>query len=116
MTAVLTGGCLCGKLRYRLSRSLINAGYCHCRMCQRACGAPVLAWLTAPLIGFAYREGRPKVFRSSAQAQREFCGNCGTPLVFRPDAGDSVDVTLASLDDPALVAPQFHIWLDSRTL
>ena len=37
----VTGGCLCGAVRYEVEAYLHNAFYCHCRMCQRASGAPV---------------------------------------------------------------------------
>ena len=37
------GGCLCGTIRYRLMSEPVDPGYCHCRMCQRFSGAPVMA-------------------------------------------------------------------------
>ena len=75
----------------------------------------MLAWLTVPVGGFAYTKGRPAEFRSSAHGQREFCGVCGTQLVFRNSTTPmTVDVTVASLDDPAAVAPEYHIWRASR--
>ena len=44
---VTDGGCLCGAVRYRLEGPPLHADYyCHCRMCQRAAGAPVVAWGT----------------------------------------------------------------------
>ncbi len=111
----LEGGCLCGAIRYRLHLEPLDAGYCHCRLCQRASGAPVLAWLTAPLRGFSYTKGRPAVYRSSDHAQREFCGSCGTHIAFRrTNAPKTVDVTLASLSDPSRITPQYHIWLQSK--
>lgn len=42
------GGCRCGKVRFRVTAPPLDAGYCHCRMCQRNCGAPVVAWVTFP--------------------------------------------------------------------
>jgi hypothetical protein len=109
------GGCLCGEIRYRVSGEIIDAGYCHCRICQRATGAPVVAWLTVPVGSFSYLRGTPSVYRSSAQSQREFCGGCGTQLVFRRSEGPvTLDVTIASLDDPSLIRPEYHIWRESR--
>ena len=46
MNLPLEGGCLCGGVRYRISAEPHHASYCHCRMCQRSAGAPVVAWLT----------------------------------------------------------------------
>src|ERR687888_233978 len=34
----LTGGCLCGAVRYEITEPLVFAGYCHCTRCQRRTG------------------------------------------------------------------------------
>lgn len=113
--STLEGGCLCGAIRYRVTPPFVDAGYCHCHLCQRSSGAPVLAWLTLPVAGFAYLQGEPAVFRSSSHSQREFCAACGTQLVFRRSVDpETIDVTLASLDDPEPMPPQYHIWRQSR--
>ena len=57
MEKTLTGGCLCGEVRYRITQAPVEALYCHCRMCQRAHGASVIAWLTVPLAAFECRQG-----------------------------------------------------------
>jgi hypothetical protein len=115
MARALEGGCLCGAVRYRVAGPPMDAGYCHCRLCQRSSGAPLLAWFTVEAASFSYTVGEPAIFRSSAAAQREFCSRCGTQIVFRRStAAISIDVTLASLDDPALVVPEYHIWRASR--
>jgi len=115
MRLPLEGGCLCGRVRYRIDAVPHHADYCHCRMCQRASGAPVVAWLTMASADFAWTAGEPAVYRSSPGAERLFCPQCGTPLVFRELAApDSLDVTLASLDDPTGVRPGHHIWTSSR--
>lgn len=111
----LTGGCLCGAVRYRITAAPVEAQYCHCRMCQRAHGAPVIAWLTVPLDGFAVTKGNPVAYRSSAKAFRHFCGSCGTPLTWREaDNPRLVDVSIGSLDNPEANAPTMHVWTDSR--
>ena len=115
MAGVLEGGCLCEAIRYRITMVPIDAGYCHCRLCQRSTGAPAPAWLTVDAAGFAYANGDPTIYHSSSHSQREFCGSCGTQLVFRKSKSPTtVDVTLASLDDPSRVEPQYHIWCRSR--
>jgi hypothetical protein len=109
------GGCLCGAVRYRISAEPSHADYCHCRMCQRATGAPVVPWLTVASEAFAWTTGEPAVYPSSPKAERLFCPVCGTQLVFRePAEPDQVDVTVASLDEPAAVRPGHHIWTTSR--
>jgi hypothetical protein len=109
------GGCLCNRIRYRIDGEPIDAGYCHCRMCQRASAAPVVAWGTWPAHAFEIRSGQPTLFQSSNKGRRGFCAACGTPLTFvSADAPDLLDVTLASLDHPAELQPEFHGWYASR--
>ena len=112
------GGCLCGSLRYAARALPIDVGYCHCRMCQRSSGAPVLAWATFPADAFAYTEGSPASYRSSPSAAREFCASCGTQILFRKDPprekAATVDINIGSLDRPEAIAPEYHIFTESR--
>jgi hypothetical protein len=100
-------------VRYRISAEPRSADYCHCRMCRRAAGAPVVARLTVANAGFTWITRGPGVYRSSAEAERLFCPACGTQLALR-DEPEHLDVTLASLDDPESVRPSCHIWTASR--
>jgi len=115
MVEGFAGGCLCGEVRYRINAAPVEALYCHCRMCQQAHGAPVIAWLTVPLDAFEVTTGSPVAYRSSAKAVRHFCANCGTPLTWREaDNPRLVDISIASLDKPEAVAPTMHVWTESR--
>jgi hypothetical protein len=108
------GGCLCGAVRYRVNGDTTDSAYCHCRMCQRSAGAPVLAWFTAPDENFTFTKGAPKTYVSSAKGRREFCENCGTQLLFRGDSAGKVDINTATLDHPETMPPRFHIYRESR--
>lgn len=109
------GGCLCGAVRYESSADPVDAGYCHCRMCQLVSGSTVLPWASFAVARFSYQQGEPKIYRSSAQGQREFCGDCGSQIAFRAtDRRDFVEVNTGTLDDQERVMPRYHIWCDSR--
>ncbi len=109
------GGCLCGALRYTSSAEPVEAGYCHCRMCQKLSGAAVLPWVSFPTGSFSYTEGSPKIYTSSKWGQREFCAECGSQIAFRTtDKDATVEINAGTLDDPAAVTPQYHIWCNSR--
>ena len=108
------GGCLCGGVRYRVTAAAIDSGYCHCRMCQRNSGAPVVAWTTFPATGFSWTTGSPASYASSPQIRRQFCAHCGSYLVFRREESTEVSVNTASLDDPGAFQPQMHIFVESR--
>ena len=76
--------------------------------------APVLAFATVPLADFQV-SGSPRRYRSSDFGERWFCAECGTPLAMHVDhQPDTIDFTIASLDEPGCVRPEFHIFVDSR--
>src|ERR1017187_5558898 len=109
------GGCLCGKLRFRVTAAPIASGYCHCRMCQKNSGAPVVAWATFPAPSFSWTAGMPDTFASSAHAKRHFCSHCGSYLVFvNADLPAEISVNTASFDDPGAYPPLKHIFTESR--
>lgn len=110
----LTGGCCCGAIRYRIAAPASDVTHCHCRLCQRSSGAPVVTWLTVPTAALTWLSGTPRLRRSSPRAVRGFCADCGTALTFAyDDQPASIDVTVASLDQPAVIAPRAHIWTSS---
>lgn len=110
----LEGGCLCGELRYRVGEP-IDAGYCHCRLCQRSSGAPVLAWASFRGDSFAWLKGEPATYPSSEHGRRDFCAHCGTQIGFRDERTRArIDVNMATLDDPSAIEPEYHTWIGSR--
>jgi hypothetical protein len=109
------GGCFCGAIRYRSEGEPTQVNYCHCRMCQRSAGAPVVAWVTFKAEQVHFLKGGPKWLESSDKASRGFCANCGTQLLWRPTREtDEIDLTAASLDDPNTIRPDIHIWTASQ--
>ncbi|WP_374405078.1 GFA family protein [Pelagerythrobacter sp.] len=111
---VATGGCQCGAVRYRASAMLDNAHVCHCRMCQKATGAPFAALVAAPDDALEWTRGAPATFESSAGVERGFCAQCGTPLFYHSLAAGRTNLTIGSLDDPAAFAPQSQMGTESR--
>ena len=112
---MIEGGCLCGALRYSSSADPIENGYCHCRMCQKASGAPVVAWTTFAAESFAYTKGEPAIYRSSSNGRREYCPSCGSQILFRhSDTPDIVDINSCTADQPEALVPAYHSFCDSR--
>lgn len=111
----LTGGCLCGALRYTAAATPSTIGYCHCRLCQRSTGAPVLVFASVPFDSLTLNKGRPARYASSANGERWFCGQCGTQIAYcDKDNPSTVDINVGSLDHPESAPPRHHIFTASR--
>ena len=105
----LTGGCLCGAVRYRVAALRGGATLCHCRTCQRAGGGPFMAFAPVAHADFALTQGALALYRSSDIAERGFCGHCGSPLTYRGFASDHVSIAVGSLDAPEAAAPTHQL-------
>ena len=109
----LTGGCLCGAVRFRGGAPLDTPTLCHCESCRRAAGAHAVAWLTVRADSFEYTAEKPVRYASSPDVLREFCGRCGTPLTYRSrKRPEEVDIGLATLDTAGAFAPVDHLWME----
>lgn len=117
MAGPIQGGCACGAVRYELRSAPFDAGWCHCRICQLVSGTPAMTFASVPAADYVVVQGEDEVetFVSSSFGRRRFCGACGTPLTMQVDhQPETIDFTIATLDDPDPVAPGFHIFRASR--
>jgi hypothetical protein len=115
--ATISGGCLCGKIRYSSEAAPKFVSLCHCRDCQKFTGsafAAVIALpkaaltLTGTLKGFAKRgdSGKP--------IERFFCPDCGTSLMDEAEVVPGLVMIFAgTLDDPRWVTPTSQIYCAS---
>ena len=113
----MKGGCLCGAVRFRLASQPFDAGWCHCRTCQLNSGSPAMAFASVPVADYVVEQGARVIasIKSSEFGHRKFCRTCGTPLLMEDDDQPvTIDFSLATLDDPGAVAPEFHIFYASR--
>tara|TARA_A100001037_G_scaffold297974_1_gene320827 strand:+ start:307 stop:708 length:402 start_codon:yes stop_codon:yes gene_type:complete len=112
---IMTGGCLCGAVRYEVDGLGESVSHCHCGMCRKASGAAFVTWLGVPQDKFRYSKGAPETYRSSDTASRSFCATCGSPPQFEyHGTHDHTHVTVGSLDEPGRVTPERHILVDDR--
>jgi hypothetical protein len=110
----ITGGCVCGGTRYVLKSRPFALGDCHCIDCRRSAGAPYVTWGSVPRADVVMTKGEPRKI-AHANRIRSFAACCGTHLFFEDtEDSDNIDVTIASLDDPAPFAPEKTIWLEDR--
>jgi hypothetical protein len=115
LSEALAGGCLCGDVRFRVRDEAVVTTLCHCSLCRRAAGAPLVAWAMFPSDAFTLERGALAIYASSQGVQRGFCGRCGTTLSFTADfLPGLVDLTIASFDEPERLPPQLHMWERKR--
>jgi len=109
-----TGGCLCGAIRYEARPTKSENWYCHCRMCQRWTGSVVATDAIVMKEEFKITKGEPRFFKSSTYAERGFCADCGSPLVFRAIEEDWLSIQTGTLDDPEAAPPSGHYGVEGR--
>jgi hypothetical protein len=110
---VLTGGCQCGAVRFRVEGEPGRASICHCRMCQKAFAGPFGALVTVKVADLTWTRAAPSRFQSSDAVQRGFCAACGTPLTFEWSA-DKIDLAVFAFDDPSRVEPHVQLAVEGR--
>lgn len=105
----LSGGCLCGTLRYALRGPPLRVTLCHCRFCQRVTGS---GHLVEPLFNrddLRLTAGAPTVYRHRSEGSGKFidlhfCATCGTTLFMTFERfPDLCGVHAGTLDDPACI-------------
>jgi len=111
---IWTGGCLCGALRYEATVAKSENWYCHCRMCQKATGSAVSTSAIIKKSQLRMLKGKAKFYQSSADIERGFCENCGSPIFFRPIKEDWISILSGTLDDPEVAPPEGHYGIESR--
>jgi hypothetical protein len=110
---MITGGCLCGAIRYRARGKPAFETNCHCGTCRKASAAPFVPWASFDTADLAFERGEPRRYRSSPDVVRTFCADCGTPLTYQRYP-DQIDVTICSMDDPNGVPPRDHTWVSHQ--
>ncbi len=113
-TMPVTGGCLCGAIKYESTEPPNWAVYCHCRMCQQAYGGLYGLGLEFPGEAFRFTKVEVTYYQSSPWAKRGFCANCGSPVdtwyINNPDP----IVYIGTLDHPEDWPPGGHVGIESK--
>ena len=112
-TMPITGGCLCGAVRYEAIRAPFRAGYCHCRQCQRSLGNLFGPGVMFRHEDFQFVKGKLKWWQGSL-ANRGFCRDCGSPIAFQYRGAGHVTIWVGSLDEPEKFEPEAHWGIESR--
>jgi hypothetical protein len=105
----VTGGCLCGAVRYALTPPLRPVVACHCGQCRRTSGNYVSA-TAVPRQHFTLTNGDGlQWYRSSPRAERGFCRTCGSSLLWSADGVDTITIMSGTIDGETGLRTVAHI-------
>ncbi len=107
------GHCLCGEVHFSTSELAENVGACHCSMCRKWGGGPLLAVDCGTQVRFS-GEQNIQTFSSSDWAERGFCKNCGTHLFYRLKQSQQYIMPVGLLDDDGQFAFDHQVFIDEK--
>ncbi len=114
---MISGSCLCGRVRYRAERAAGPMANCHCEMCRKAHGSAFSTILPVERSGFVWTAGEELLtgFESSPGKRRWFCSRCGSQIISTRDADEHALLLRAGCIDeaPAIAKPVAHGWVGS---
>lgn len=102
----LTGGCLCGALRFAATGAPLRVGLCHCLDCRKHHGALFHASAIFPQSAVTL-SGDWRSYRG-----RAFCPHCGSSVFSQ--SGDEMELHLGAFDEPNLFRPSYELWTTRR--
>ena len=114
---MLTGHCLCGRVRYEISEPPVAMMYCHCEECRRATGSSLNTSIFIHRQSFRLVSGEGDVasHETSPGNLRHFCSRCGSPLFkYFPGPQGLMTVRAGTLDGDPGVRPAGHIWVSEK--
>jgi hypothetical protein len=118
MSGAREGGCACGSVRYRLTSDPLFTHCCHCLNCQRQTGSAFVINLLIETDRVELLAGEPQdvgVPRDDGSEQRIFrCPACQVAVFSEYTRPELRFVRGGTLDDPAGVAPDVHIFTKSK--
>ena len=107
----LTGGCLCGGVRFEVTEPLLAAGYCHCTRCQRRTGtaAAASARVAPGSLRITAGEELIRSFDPPDGFKKAFCTACGSALwAQHPEDAELIAVRLGAFDGDPGVRPSYR--------
>ena len=109
----LSGGCLCGAVRFTAAPREHKIGICHCSMCRKWSAGPFFALECGGTIKVE-DAAQLGIYHSSEWAERCFCKQCGTPLFYRLVGKDFYAVSAEAFDDRGDFTLVSQIFVDEK--
>ena len=107
----LTGGCLCGAVRFEVTEPLVSSGYCHCTRCQRRTGTAASpgARIAPGSLRVLAGEEHIRAYEPDEGFAKVFCTACGSSLWSRSQEDPDVfSIRLGAFDDDPGIRPTYR--------
>ena len=117
MSDAITGGCLCGGVRFEVRGPFLRASHCHCSRCRRHSGTAVCTQGRVLREHFRLLQGADLVrnYRPEGGMAKAFCSVCGSSMFGGTwPEGPQVSIRLGSLDGDPGIRPQYHTFVAAR--
>ena len=111
----ISGGCLCGSVRFTVHGPLREVLFCHCSQCRKMSGHFGAATSTARDCIDIRQDGSLRWFKSSKEAERGFCGHCGSSLFWNHAEKDTLSIAAGAFDRPTGLDTGAHIFFDDAS-
>jgi hypothetical protein len=114
MSKIYQGSCYCGAITYQVTGPFKFIAHDHCSICRRIHGAPYVTWCGVLHPQFRLLTGRETLstFKSTPEAERQFCGKCGSHLFFKSTRWP--DELRASIISPLEEKPKSHVFFSDK--
>jgi|tagenome__1003787_1003787.scaffolds.fasta_scaffold20242493_2 hypothetical protein len=116
----LDGRCLCGQVTYTVSgEEPVMTAICHCTECQRQTGTAYSIVVAVDREEFAVEGASLSTFQTigtdhGLPVDRQFCSNCGSPIVSLLELmPDFAFIKAGTLDDASWLEPEAEAWCES---
>lgn len=106
----ITGGCVCGAVRYQVNGALRPVIACHCEQCRRFSGHFVAATATRKIYFQWLKADGLKWYSYHSGLRQGFCQECGSSLFFEDEQGERISIAAGSLDQPQGLKLAAHIF------
>ena len=107
----LTGGCLCGAVRFEVTEPLVSSGYCHCTRCQRRTGTAASpgARIAPGSLRVLTGEEHIRAYEPEEGFAKVFCTACGSSLWSRSQEDpDVISIRLGAFDGDPGIRPTYR--------
>ncbi|MEM7069724.1 MAG: GFA family protein [Pseudomonadota bacterium] len=114
MAKVTKGSCNCGGVKWEVEGELRDIIACHCGQCRKQTGS-FYAATSAPDDKLTLTNaGTLKWYKSSGDAKRGFCGECGSAMFWKYGKSDSTTILVGSVDGPTGLEIAEHIFTKDK--